>query len=72
MYVYCVVCNFVIAAPYVRSIVMSLHTIILLMMIRNVQWIMSSLYSLKIFPEGMSINYGMGGWLASMGEWRMK
>ncbi len=45
-YVYCMVSYRVIAAPYVRSVVNSLHTITLLMVIRNAQWTMSSLYSL--------------------------
>ncbi len=49
MYIYCVFCYHVIAAPYVRSVVMSLHTITLLMMIQNTQWTISSLYSLKYF-----------------------
>ncbi len=49
MYVYCVVCYRVIAAPYVRSVVISLHIVTLLMMIRNAQWTMSSHYSLQ--PE---------------------
>ncbi len=35
MYVHCVVCFRVIAAPYVRSVVVSLHTVTLLMMMRN-------------------------------------
>ncbi len=35
MYLYCVVCYHVIAPLYVRSIVMSLHTVTVLMMIRN-------------------------------------
>ncbi len=52
MYIYCVVCYRVIAAPYVRS-VLSLHTVTLLMMIRNAQWTMSSLYSLKYFHGGI-------------------
>ncbi len=33
----------------VISVVMSLHTIILLLTIQNAQWTMSSLYSLKMF-----------------------
>ncbi len=48
-YIYCMVCYQVIAAPYVRSAVMSLHTVALLMSIQNAQWTMSSLYSLKCF-----------------------
>ncbi len=40
---------FVIAAPYLRSIVMFLHIVKLLMRIRNVQWTMSSLYPLRFF-----------------------
>ncbi len=35
MYVYCVVCNRVVAASYVKSVVMSLHTVTLLMTIQN-------------------------------------
>ncbi len=49
MYIYCVVCHHVIAAPYVRRVGVSLHTVTLLMTIQNVQWTMSSLYSLKLF-----------------------
>ncbi len=49
MYVYCMVCYYVTAAPYVRNVVMSLHIITLWMMIRNTQWTMSSLYSLMFF-----------------------
>ncbi len=45
MYVYCVVCYCLIVAPYVRSVVMSLHTFTLLMTIRN----MRLHYSLKRF-----------------------
>ncbi len=42
-HVYYVVCYRLIAAPYVKIIVMSLHAVTLLMMIRNTQWTMSSL-----------------------------
>ncbi len=49
-YVYCVVCYRVIAAPYVRSVVMSLHTVTLLMTIPNTQNGLSSRYSLNVFP----------------------
>ncbi len=48
MYIYCVVCYCVIAAPYARSVVVSLHTVTLLM-IRNTQWTVSSLLP-KDFP----------------------
>ncbi len=44
-----IVCYRVIADPYVRSVVVSLHTITLLMMIPNTQWTMRSLYPLKFF-----------------------
>ncbi len=44
-YVYCVVCHCVIAAPYVRRFVLSLHTVTLLKMIHNTLWTMSSLYT---------------------------
>ncbi len=57
-FVYCVICYCVIAAPYVRSVVMSLHTVILLMTIRNVQWTMSFLYCLlkvSSFSESLRI-----------------
>ncbi len=37
MYVYSVICYRVIAAPYVRSVVVSLHTAKLLMTMRNAQ-----------------------------------
>ncbi len=50
MFLYFVVCYGVIAAPYVRSVLISLHTVTLLMMIWIAQWTMSSLYSLKFFP----------------------
>ncbi len=43
-----VVCYRAIVAPYVRSVVMSLHSITFLKTIWNVQWTMSSLYT---FPE---------------------
>ncbi len=43
----CMVCYRVIAAP--SSVVMSLHTVTLVMMIQNAQWTMSSLFSLKFF-----------------------
>ncbi len=43
MYIYCVVCYRVIAAPYIRVL---LHTVTLLLTIQNTQWTMRSLYSL--------------------------
>ncbi len=50
--IYCMVYYRVIAASYIRSVVVSLHTVTLLMIIRNTQWIMSSLYSFNfVFPE---------------------
>ncbi len=49
MYIYCMVCYCVIAAPYVRSIVVSLHTVTLLMMSSNAQYTMSFHYSLQFF-----------------------
>ncbi len=49
MYVYCVVCYHVIVAPYVRSVVLSLHIVTLLMMIRKALWTMRLLYSLMFF-----------------------
>ncbi len=51
MYVYCMVCQRVIAAPYVWSFVVPFQTIRLLIMIRNAKWTMSSLYGLKFFPH---------------------
>ncbi len=48
-YIYCVVCYRVIAAAYVRSVGHVFHTFTLLMMIRNTQWTMKLLYSLKMF-----------------------
>ncbi len=48
LHVYCVVCYRVIAAPYVRSVIMFLHTVTLLMTIRNAQWTMS-VFSLLYF-----------------------
>ncbi len=50
MHIYCVVCYRVIAAPYVRSVVMSLNPVILLMTIPNAQWTMSSFLLLNVFP----------------------
>ncbi len=44
------VCYCVIAVTYVRVVVVSLHTVILLMTIWNSQFTMSSLYALKFFP----------------------
>ncbi len=64
MYLYCVVCYCVIAAPYVRSVV-SLHIVTLLMMIRNAQWTMRSLYSLTFFLFWMEIAE-LAGLLCSM------
>ncbi len=55
MYVYCVVCYHVIADTYVRSVVMSLHTITLLTTIWNAQWIMSSL----LLPKVIFLTYNM-------------
>ncbi len=49
VYVYCVVCYRVIVVPYVRRVVMSLHTITLLMTIRNAQRTINFLESLKVF-----------------------
>ncbi len=49
MYVYCMVCYCVIAAPYVRSVVVTIHTVTLLITIQNALWTKSSLYSLKFF-----------------------
>ncbi len=54
MYVYCVLCYRVIAAPCVTSVVVPLHTITLLMTIQNDQWTMSSLYSIKSFPTSVT------------------
>ncbi len=48
-YIYCMVCYHVIAAPCVRSVVVSLHNVARLMMIQNIHWTMSSLYSLTCF-----------------------
>ncbi len=45
MYIYCMVCYHEIAAPYVRSVVLSLHTVTILMTIQNAQWTMMFLYS---------------------------
>ncbi len=50
-YVYCMVCHCVIAAPYVRNVVVSLHIITLLMTIWNAQGTMSSFYSLTCFHQ---------------------
>ncbi len=47
VYVYCVVCYCVIAVPYVSGVVVSLHTITLLMTSQNTQWTMDSLYCLQ-------------------------
>ncbi len=49
MYIYCMVYYRLIAAPCVRSVVMSLHTITLLMLIWNTQWTTSCLYSPILF-----------------------
>ncbi len=47
-YIYCMTYYWVIAAPYVRSVVVSLHTVTRLMTIQATQWTMSSLYFLKL------------------------
>ncbi len=49
MCVYCLPCYHVIAAPYIRIIVMCLQTMTLL--ITNAQCTMHSLYSLNYFPD---------------------
>ncbi len=51
MYIYCVVCYHVIAALYVRSIVMTLPIVKLFVMIWNAQWTMISLLLLKVISS---------------------
>ncbi len=51
MYIYYMVYYRVITTPYVRSVIMSLHTVKLMVTIRilNAKWTISILYSLKCF-----------------------
>ncbi len=56
---------FVIAAPIVRSVSVPLHTVTLLMMIQNTQWIRSSRYSLNVFPI-IVVSYPPGGILVNV------
>ncbi len=54
MYVYCVVYYCIIAASYVRSVIVSWHTVTLLV----AQWPMISLYSLKCFSVIQGVYIG--------------
>ncbi len=49
MYIYCMVCYCVKAAPHV-SVVVSLHTITLLMMNENAQWTVKLSLLHEVFP----------------------
>ncbi len=50
MYVYCMVCYCIIAAPYVRCLAMSFHIVTLLMTIQNAQMDYELSLLPKVFP----------------------
>ncbi len=63
MYIYCLVCYRVTAAPYVRKIVVSLHTVTLLMTICNAQRTMGSLtYLTFFFITGVRYAFNIHQW----------